>query len=209
MKKSTIMWLLGAGASVDSDLPTYRGPDGLYTEAEASQAMISPEKQREILNKINHCRSGPTYEEIKKISSSESFIITQNIDGFAINTGLKTIEIHKRENNDIVLLGEQLPKKKIHDTYRLIKQTSIDYVIIMGTSMQFPYLRIFIDKAKSKGARIIHINPDKEYKGHLREKIKIMSDEVYSSHKKAKNEIVLYMNCLDGLAHFTNHICNK
>jgi NAD-dependent SIR2 family protein deacetylase len=36
------------------------------------------------------------------------------------------------------------------------------YVIVIGTTLQFPYLRKrIINKAKSRGAHVIHVNPER------------------------------------------------
>jgi NAD-dependent SIR2 family protein deacetylase len=36
----SIFFILGAGASVDSNLPTYRGPNGMYTKSPVDPAVI-------------------------------------------------------------------------------------------------------------------------------------------------------------------------
>jgi NAD-dependent SIR2 family protein deacetylase len=63
---------------------------------------------------------------------------------------------------DIVFFNESLDKEKIEIVDQLLK-TRPTHVIILGTSLQFPYLRRIVEKAKDKGAKVIHINPDPNY----------------------------------------------
>ena len=122
--------------------------------------------------------------------------MTQNIDGYASKIkNIPIIEIHgnhefmsciecctQYKSNpddfmckcgspcrpDVVLYGEDLPDKKVHQTYKLLKR-KYKYIMIIGTSLQFPYLREFINKAKQKGAKVIHINPDEDYSSNVRD----------------------------------------
>lgn len=44
---------------------------------------------------------------------------------------------------NIVLFNEDLPSEKIKDMKNLILKNKPKYIIVIGTSMQFPYLRGF------------------------------------------------------------------
>ena len=55
--------------------------------------------------------------------------------------------------------------------------------MVKSTSLQFDYLRAIINKAKGKGSKIIHINPDEDYKYNIN-----------------KNEYWLKMTSYDGLS---------
>lgn len=201
---SGIFFILGAGASFDSGLPTYRGPEGIYAntlDPENVLSCYSPlEKVWEFLaplyQKIGQSYPGPTYELIKELGEKYpgSFILTQNIDGHASSTGLPVIEMHGSWKTmtchrceltftanpydpgckcgafcrpDIVLYDEDLPQKKIQQVYDFINNRP-KMVVVIGTTLQFPYLRKFITKSKERGAEIIHINPDDNYESNVR-----------------------------------------
>lgn len=197
-----LFFILGAGASFDSGLPTYRGPDGLYNDEKLKErpedilSIYTPIEKvwdfiKPLYENIAITHPGPTYDLIKKLGQryKGSFILTQNIDGHALTTDLPVVEIHgtyktmtccKCNNTrtvcfddlicactgqyrpNIVLYGQSLPKRELQDIYTLIKRCPTD-VIVIGTTLQFPYLRHLIAKAKSKGAHVTHINPDDDY----------------------------------------------
>jgi NAD-dependent SIR2 family protein deacetylase len=71
---------------------------------------------------------------------------------------------------NIVLYGES-------DRGNRISYKWHNVVIIIGTTLQFPYLRKMVKKYKQNGATIIHINPDDDYgslvgKNEIRMKMK-------------------------------------
>lgn len=220
----SIFFILGAGASVDSGLPTYRGPEGLYGSSKADydkvvkflstetpvnqiweffEPLLKQIGQSDDLFNYNQSENRPpgkTYELIKDIGTicEGSFILTQNIDGYALTTGIPTVEMHGDARTmycfdkrcdmynklilieegykcikcyetcrpNIVLFGEPLDNIKTMNVFTFIKK-SPKYVVIIGTSLQFPYLETFISKAKQRGAQVIHINPDVEYHNNI------------------------------------------
>lgn len=183
------LFILGAGASVDSGLPTYRGTDA---EPEKYLSATGPLDQvweflRPLYELIARESPGPTYQLLKRFQSST--ILTQNVDGYADSTGLPVIELHgnwktmrccrcqqvKETDLDqrdcscggtfrpeIILYGEALDAKKSAEVRTLINR-GLKEVIVVGTSLQFGYLKNYIARAKMKGAKIIHINPDPDY----------------------------------------------
>lgn len=208
-----IFFILGAGASVDSGLSTYRGPKGMYVETNVDPMKILDIKSPlediwefltplyEQISQNSNRLVGPTYEKIGAFfrTHDRSFILTQNIDGYASKTGLPVVEMHgtwetmtcvaTSENStlkvcgikkpteinndkrcscggyfrpDILLYEEPLSQTNMTKISLLIKRRPT-HVIVIGTSMQFPYLRILINKAKQRGAKVIHINPDENY----------------------------------------------
>lgn len=238
--KNSIFFILGAGASVDSGLPTYRGENGIYEKSVSKpEKILSPKTINDnpqivwdflenLYNKIKQCSPGPTYSKLSEISKKypDSFILTQNIDGYAKTVNVPVVEMHgnystaycmscrkindiidlsqqrlKQSNSDdllpdefisnndisekiifpnqmkcpcggwyrpnVVLFEENLPKREVDFTYKLLRMRP-KYVVIIGTSMQFPYLRVFINKAKSKGSKVIHINPDTQYASEVK-----------------------------------------
>ena len=206
MTDQTLFFILGAGASFDSGLPTYRGPSGLYNDDKLTEHPEDILSSNSPLNKVwnfiqplyeNIAKSspGPTYELIKQLGKQcpNSFILTQNIDGHALSTELPVVEIHGSYKTmtcnkcrqqvtvnfdkltcecsglyrpDIVLYGERLPTKALDTVYGLIGRLP-KTVIVIGTTLQFPYLRLLINKAKMRGAEVIHINPDDSYAANI------------------------------------------
>lgn len=196
----SIFFILGAGASFDSGLPTYRGPEGLYNDDIDPADILSVDSPLDtvwdflvpLYEKIGQSQPGPTYELIKELGKKypDSFILTQNIDGHALHTGLPVVEIHGnwkymhcttcetevgvalgtrdcscggRYKPNIVLYGQGLPKKEVTSLNKLINTNHPTKVVVVGTTLQFPYLRNYIAKAKAKGAQVVHINPDESY----------------------------------------------
>ena len=167
--KPVWLYLLGAGASIDSGLVTYRGTNGINTSYK-NMTTLSSFKYLE--KKIKNNKPGLTYDIINRISPPNSMIITQNIDGYAHSTDLKIIDIHMHEGyelvyENIVQIGQNVSKNKMMNINKFIKHKKPRYMIVIGTSLQFPYLREIINKTK-RYAKIIHINPDPDYKYNIR-----------------------------------------
>jgi NAD-dependent deacetylase len=105
-REQTALFILGAGASVDSGLPTYRGTNSIYGDDCASYENIltrinKPDSIWRILDplyeKIITTKPGETYRLLEKLIYSKypnSMIVTQNIDGLCNNISVPTIEIH-------------------------------------------------------------------------------------------------------------------
>lgn len=197
----SILFILGSGTSVDSGLPTYRGPNGIYTgTSENPQDILrketlqtDPHKIWKILKDlhISNPKPGPTYDRLRDVISSHpnSFVITQNVDGFARTLNCGYAEIHgsaltmtcmdcvKRrptdiENQrcecgglcrpDIILFGEDLPMAELAKMYGALSR-NYEYVAVIGTTLAFPYLHQIVEDMRRKGSKIIHINPDITY----------------------------------------------
>jgi NAD-dependent SIR2 family protein deacetylase len=164
-------------------------------------------------------------------------IMTQNVDGLVNKiTGAETIELHGNLNRaickkchltynirlrhedklcdkcfkvlhpDIILLGENL---KVNVSKQIKKH--YDYVLIIGTTLQFPYLRSIINKVKQRGAKVIHINPDVHYADYKMEP-KYNSLSFYDMKYKVesnvrKNEKFINLTAAEGLKEFINLYC--
>jgi len=205
-----ILFITGAGASVDSGLKTYRGEGGLYEGSERSPAedlsigtwRVHPEKTwktlRSLIKKSKGCKPGPTYQILKKVAKEKDIQIwTQNVDGLSLTVGCPVWELHGNirtmrcekcvkevpldEDNpkcecgrlckpDIVLYGENIKEKTGSLMY-------FNTVIVIGTTLQFPYLLNMIEYQESHGAKVIHINPDPNYQAPKRHEFLCMKSE--------------------------------
>lgn len=127
---------------------------------------------------------------VDKVGKDKVTVMTQNIDGLIKQvTGAKIIELHgtvresicdycgniedikyrcddkkcskcgKMLRSNIIRLGENL---KV-DYRSISKRAKYDLVVIVGTTMQFDYLRWIVGRAKMGGSKVIHINPDPAY----------------------------------------------
>ena len=145
---------------------------------------------RPLIKSIKENSPGPTYELMKKINEKRKIkVITQNIDGYARHATNDVYELHGTirhmfcyncldeheldEDNiacpncsqickpDVVLYGEEARAGGI--SYK-----GVGLVIVLGTTLQFGYLKRMIRKFKMKGAKVIHINPDKSYEVNVK-----------------------------------------
>ena len=216
MKQRPILFILGAGASVDSGMKVYRSvtDESAYYEFDENDIAknhlhVSALHDNERMEKMwQHLKqlyqdcdkavAGPTYQTIQEmVRDSPCLLLTQNVDGLVHSvTGdnVSIIELHgthssvscincgmqfKRESNvyhcsacngwlrpNIVLFGEPLADNIGTDIFMWIAEHHPTTCYVVGTSMRFSYLRSIIDKAKSKGAHVIHVNPDPDYYWH-------------------------------------------
>lgn len=195
--KGPILFLTGAGASVDSGLRTYRGTGGIYEETDGDpQEDLSietwwaqPERTwftlTPLVKAVKNNKPGPTYQLIKKICKSYDVTVhTQNVDGYSSQVCDNVWEMHgnirtmwckkcKKEykldedNPKCVKCGEHC-KPNIVFYGESIKPIVMNYkryktVVVIGTTLQFPYLQNMISKYKQQGALIVHINPADNY----------------------------------------------
>uniref|UniRef100_A0A6C0AEM7 Deacetylase sirtuin-type domain-containing protein n=1 Tax=viral metagenome TaxID=1070528 RepID=A0A6C0AEM7_9ZZZZ len=101
----SILYLLGSGASVDSGLFTYRGPDGLYENLDNYEESLSYNnyiKNPEIFwnnylplyENILRVFPGPTYQKIKEMIKEKDYILTQNLDKLAHSCTKNCLDLH-------------------------------------------------------------------------------------------------------------------
>jgi len=194
--KGPILFITGAGASVDSGLRTYRGPGGVYEEEGNPAQDLSIDTWRSnptktwntlspLVKAVRKAKPGPTYQLMKEIAKKYDVTIhTQNVDGFSRTVCDEVWEMHGDvrtmfcehcrgvyeldEHNyicgkcreyckpNIVFYGEDIrPRTTLRKRFKT--------VIVIGTTLQFPYLRNMINQYRQKGAVVIHINPADNY----------------------------------------------
>ena len=196
--KGPILFLTGAGASVDSGLRTYRGAGGIYEEAGGDpQEDLSidtwwshPERTwstlKPLVKAVKEHEPGPTYQLIKEIGKTYNITIhTQNVDGYSrqvcdnvweMHGNVKTMwcdkcrkEYELNEDDPKCLKCDKLCKPNIVfygeniRPYGALNYKKYKTVIVIGTTLQFPYLRNMISDYKQKGTLIVHINPADDY----------------------------------------------
>lgn len=131
-----------------------------------------------------------TIQRLVDAAGAPCHVVTQNIDGYARSlTGLHGLtELHgywgtmscvvceasvpsdpehARHSEghwyrpDIVLYGECVPETTTVSFSRFVHKAHPRYIIVIGTTLEFPYLRRrIINKVKSRGAKVIHVNPE-------------------------------------------------
>lgn len=209
-KKNSVLFLLGAGASVDSGLKTYRGGENRYNKFDETDDNTNPVHvsalfdEERVLKLQNHFEEikrdipehpGETYLKIKSIADQyeHCMIVTQNIDGLVSKICDNVVELHgslcndwiclkcmsstgvystcsncgSRSRPDVILFGETVPGERFARIIKYINihRPSVCYVI--GTSLRFRYLQAIIQRAKMRQCKIVHVNPDPDYKFHL------------------------------------------
>ncbi len=220
---NAVLFLLGAGASVDSGMRVYRGGGGggngasyynfdedndatnpLHASALGNDARMEAMWEH-LLPIMQDARKaelhpGPTYERIKAIASTYThcMVATQNVDAIVhqVYSYDDIVELHGSLGSAkclscesefvlqrvhivrcpkcdgwlrprIVLFGESLDVANVQRVHKFINDHHPSTVYVVGTSMRFPYLHGFVKKAKSRGACIVHVNPDPDYKWHM------------------------------------------
>lgn len=168
----------------------------------------------------------------------KSTILTQNIDGLIHDVkGAKIVELHGTIRESICDKCGNIESMKLIDDskecsecchnlrpniirmgddlkvdYRSFsKRKKYDIVIIVGTTLQFPYLRWIIGQAKGYGAKVIHINPDETYNDTYAEPVWSYFD--LKKYKKVnrvrKDEKWICANSADGLRTILETITSK
>lgn len=190
----------------------------------------------ERLNEIKDEPISETYSLIQAIidkTGPNSTIMTQNIDGLVHQVkGANNIELHgtvrksicencgniegmKLKNDDkkcikcskmlrpdIIRIGDNL---KVD--YKKAAKKKYDYILIIGTTLQFPYLRWIIGKAKQYGAKVIHINPDPHYTDSKIEPFRRYVDITYKKTCNIRRkERMITKTSSEGLIDFYNEI---
>jgi len=110
IKANKIVALTGAGISVESGIPDFRGPSGLWKKYNPEIASISffqknPEEfwkfSLEIWKVLKHAKPNPAHKALAKLEKLGKLqcVITQNIDGLHQKAGSKKVlEIHGSAN---------------------------------------------------------------------------------------------------------------
>jgi len=176
-----IVILTGAGVSVPSGLPTYRGPNGLYqddivedgktiTEILDIQTFhTNPALTQKYIKLIRDSFAAAEPNELHnlctKMEAAGAKIFTQNIDDLHERAGSTPYKIHGTAENP-VLFGMSIPIDVLSTWYEACMNANI--IIIIGTSCQFPYLIDALQSAtfSQPPAKIILLDPDPNHTLH-------------------------------------------
>ena len=130
---------------------------------------------------------GETYRILEEIfRTNEGDIITQNIDGMINRIDIKAniVQVHgdlrtrcqnsmcenvgeewecelcgERCRPNMVLYGEELDKE-VKKSLSIISRKRYEWLVIVGTTLQFEYLSHIVNKCKKRGTRVVCINPN-------------------------------------------------
>lgn len=193
--QTSLLLILGAGASADCGLDVYRGTNGKYTSMHGEIEKIlsgdnfakNPDEiwnyYKQFYTEVQKSRIGETYKSLVTLllNFPESIILTQNIDGHInyitdVIPTTKVFELHGNINYmrclnckklvpanydtracdncnstncrpNIVLFGERL-FVNVHDISYAFSKHRPSKLIVIGTTLQFPYLINLIRSSK-------------------------------------------------------------
>lgn len=205
LKSKKAVALTGAGISVESGIPPFRGKKGLWAKYDPEeyahvQAFLRDPNRvwgmlKELLDTVLLAKPHSAHfalAELEKLGYLTG-IITQNVDSLHQAAGSKNvIELHGNNQNlycmqcgktypvnlyqkkmppececgfvlrpDVVLFGEQIPKKALHDSYKLTMEC--DLMMVVGTSALVSPASEMPIIAKEGGAKVIEVNTEETF----------------------------------------------
>lgn len=90
---------------------------------------------------------------------------------------------------DIVLLGESISPKYGFEIFSWLKKHRPVECYVVGTTLQFSYLRAMIMTCRKNHSKIIHVNPDPDYMWHsVREKTYAFDGQALTKFVRRKKE---------------------
>jgi NAD-dependent deacetylase len=197
--------LTGAGISVESGIPPFRGKGGVWERldpfeyAHIDSYRKHPEKVwRDFLfdltQTLNHAEPNAGHKGLAKLESLGhlTVVITQNVDGLhqaagntdviefhgnfawhrcsSCNTRVGTGELNLTQlpprcrcggifRPDCIFFGEMIPPEALERSYELAMQCEV--IVVVGTSASVQPAAMIPEMAKSSGALVIEVNPEK------------------------------------------------
>lgn len=181
-----VVFFTGAGISVPSGLPTYRGTNGIYTKNPSlpqdltiDNWKLNPETVLAATAKmkalVETVEPNPAHYAIAKLEQDcEVIVITQNVDDLHRKAGSSTVyELHGNlfqtktdeygTRSTAVLFGEQLDGQ-VWDS-AIVDLNSADYIVAVGTSGDVSPANYMLedanDRAFYKKSKFIYTSLDK------------------------------------------------
>jgi NAD-dependent deacetylase len=176
-----IVFLTGAGVSVPSGLPTYRGVAGLYNDDTVEEgyrieeilsrkvANEHPELTKKYEDKIAAAcaaaEPNSMHEAIAAVQKEKGAkIYTQNVDDLHERGGAtEVIHLHGggAKKEPVVLFGDMLPEEQLFNW--LDDSMYADTLVVIGTTAQFPYISEPIRQRQYMGLKTILLDPDESH----------------------------------------------
>ncbi|MFH0728233.1 MAG: NAD-dependent deacylase [Pseudomonadota bacterium] len=197
--------LTGAGISVESGIPPFRGKGGIWERydpfeyAHIDSYRKHPEKVwqvflTDLVQTLNRAKPNRGHKGLAQLEGLGQLntVITQNVDGLHQAAGnTDVIEFHgnfawhrcmscgnRLETHDLdlsvlpprcrcggifrpecIFFGELIPRNALERSHRLAMQC--DVILVVGTSASVQPAAMIPEMAKSAGAKVIEINPER------------------------------------------------
>jgi NAD-dependent SIR2 family protein deacetylase len=182
-----IAFLTGAGISVPSGLPTYRGPGGLYEDGKTVNGMpieefLSAENRaqnpqavttyiKSLDQSFKDAEPNALHWEIAELQKHFGVdrvkIFTQNIDTLHEAAGATQV-VHLHGTSDApVLFGENIPVEALQELINAVDKTR--YLIVIGSSVQFDYLIEFISEIQAWNGKVFLLDTNENH--HLKNQV--------------------------------------
>lgn len=178
-----IVFMTGAGVSVPSGLPTYRGVAGLYSDEQPVEDgyKIDEILSREVANKrpeLTNKHINQLMEQILKVepnelheaiaevqaARSDTQIFTQNVDDLHERGGATSV-VHLHgggpDYEDVILFGDCLSEEKLESWYDAAANAEV--LVVIGTTAQFAYIWLPIVERMKADKTTYLLDPDPEH----------------------------------------------
>ena len=182
---SRIVFLTGAGVSTASGIPDYRSKNGLYSDGQTPEYLLSatclrkePERHYQFVKqKMFYPQAKPNviHEKMALFAKEKNAcVITQNVDGLHSKAGTPQndlIEFHGSlyrvfcqkcgrsiVRTDIVLYEEPIRREVLERAIEIV--SNADLIVVCGTSLAvYPFAGLI--EYASKDAKIVAVNKEK------------------------------------------------
>lgn len=177
-----IVFLTGAGLSANSGLPTYRGENGVYTNAPdelrgqpiqefltLENARKNPEDVAAYLAGLKEQFFGAEPNDIHRaiayveqvVGPKRCTVFTQNIDDLHEQAGsTNVIHLHGDMENPI-LFGQNLRPESLQEMDFVLPSTKL--CVIVGTSVIFPYMMGWLEMLGVWGCDFVLLDTDPKH----------------------------------------------
>jgi len=146
-----IVFMIGAGISVASGLPTFTGPNAVSAE-------WLEDNELTLLNAFPNEAHKSIYDISTKFNVA---VITQNVDGLHEKAGSEPICLHKHADGSFIKFGESVDQEILEQAVKSVLGPCV-YICIGTRHLVFPAVTI-TDTAIASGNLFIDINMKEEH----------------------------------------------